>query len=54
MIYIFLPAYNEEHALPILVKKFAEAFKGIGDHYRFVVLDAEPDQKPDYDRVETS
>ncbi|MBI2095515.1 MAG: glycosyltransferase family 2 protein [Candidatus Omnitrophica bacterium] len=39
MIFIFLPAYNEEIALPRLVKKFAEQMKAEGEDYRIVVLD---------------
>ncbi len=39
MIYIFLPAYNEEQALPILVKKFSEVLKKHQRDYRVVVLD---------------
>ena len=39
MIYIFLPAYNEEEALGILVKRFDEELKGAGEPYRVVVVD---------------
>ena len=39
MIYVFLPAYNEEEALPKLVKKFDEEFKSIGEAYHIVVVD---------------
>ncbi len=39
MIRIFLPAYNEEVALPRVVKKFDAEFKKIGKSYRIVVLD---------------
>jgi len=39
MIYVFLPAYNEEAALPKLVKKFDDEFKKSGEAYRIVVVD---------------
>ena len=39
MIYIFLPAYNEELALPRLVKKFGEEMKKASEAYQIVVLD---------------
>lgn len=39
MIWIFLPAYNEEIALPILVGKFAEVFSSHGLAYRVLVYD---------------
>ncbi|HXV18936.1 MAG TPA: glycosyltransferase family 2 protein [Candidatus Omnitrophota bacterium] len=39
MIYVFLPAYNEEVALPRLVEKFDETFKRDHAAYRVVVLD---------------
>ena len=39
MIYVFLPAYNEEIALPKIVKKFSEEMKRQNGPYRLVVLD---------------
>jgi dolichol-phosphate mannosyltransferase len=39
MIHIFLPAYNEEIALPRLVRKFAEEMSALNEPYRIVVLD---------------
>lgn len=39
MIYIFLPAYNEEEALGPVVQKFDTELKKIGAEYRIVVLD---------------
>ncbi len=39
MIYVFLPAYNEEEALPRLVEKFDREFKKSGEAYRIVVVD---------------
>ncbi|OIO38869.1 MAG: hypothetical protein AUJ71_01970 [Candidatus Omnitrophica bacterium CG1_02_49_16] len=39
MIYIFLPAYNEEIALPRLVKKFDEVLKRENEAYKIVVFD---------------
>ncbi len=39
MIYIFLPAYNEEIALPRVVEKFARQMKEQSEPYRFVVMD---------------
>lgn len=39
MIWIFLPAYNEEIALPILIKKFDDVFKSAGLEYRVLVFD---------------
>ncbi len=39
MITIFLPAYNEEIALPRLVRKFSEEMKKEKEPYRIVVLD---------------
>ena len=39
MIYVFLPAYNEENALPKLVLKFDHEFKKMGEVYRIVVVD---------------
>ncbi len=39
MIYIFLPAYNEEIALPRLVKKFVGELKTLHEPYQIVVLD---------------
>ncbi len=39
MIYIFLPAYNEEIALPRLVGKFGETLKQEPEGYRIVVQD---------------
>ncbi|OGW83105.1 MAG: hypothetical protein A3C47_04780 [Omnitrophica bacterium RIFCSPHIGHO2_02_FULL_51_18] len=39
MIYVFLPAFNEEKALPILVKKFDAEFKKLNLAYKIIVLD---------------
>lgn len=39
MIVVFLPAYNEESALPRLVEKFDAEIKKTGTPYRIVVLD---------------
>ncbi|MBI4432116.1 MAG: glycosyltransferase family 2 protein [Candidatus Omnitrophica bacterium] len=39
MIYIFLPAFNEEVALPRLVKKFADQMQKEKEPYRLVVFD---------------
>lgn len=39
MIYIFLPAFNEEIALPRLIGKFAEEMKKETESYKIVVLD---------------
>lgn len=39
MIWIFLPAYNEEIALPILVKKFSEVLSSAGLQYKILVFD---------------
>ncbi len=40
MIYIFLPAYNEAEALPILIEKFYKEFKRFGfKNYKFVIAD---------------
>ena len=39
MIYVFLPAYNEEEALPKLVQKFDDEFKRLAETYRIVVVD---------------
>lgn len=39
MIHIFLPAYNEEVALPRLVRKFVNEMSRLGEPYQFVVLD---------------
>lgn len=39
MIRVFLPAYNEEIALPILVGKFDAVFKEAGLEYRILVFD---------------
>ena len=39
MIIVFLPAYNEEVALPRLVKKFDDELKSANEPYRVVVLD---------------
>ena len=39
MIYIFLPAYNEELALPRLVKKFFDEMRRLHEPYQIVVLD---------------
>lgn len=39
MIYIFLPAYNEEIALPRLVKKFDDVLRQERESYKIVVLD---------------
>lgn len=39
MIYIFLPAYNEEVALPRLVRKFVDEMAKEGEAYRLVVFD---------------
>ena len=39
MIVVFLPAYNEELALPRLVKKFVEEMRLLGEPYQIVVLD---------------
>lgn len=39
MITIFLPAYNEEIALPRVVRKFSEVLKARKEPYKFVVLD---------------
>jgi dolichol-phosphate mannosyltransferase len=39
MIWVFLPAYNEEIALPILVKKFDEVFRPAGMEYKVLVFD---------------
>ncbi|MBI3316155.1 MAG: glycosyltransferase family 2 protein [Candidatus Omnitrophica bacterium] len=39
MIHIFLPAYNEEIALPRLVEKFGGELKSSEEPYRIVVLD---------------
>ncbi len=39
MIWVFLPAYNEEIALPILIKKFDDVFRSAGLEYRVLVFD---------------
>ena len=39
MIWIFLPAYNEEGALDLLVRKFDAELKKTGSKYRIVVMD---------------
>ncbi len=39
MIWIFLPAYNEEIALPRLMKKFDDTFRTGSENYRVVVQD---------------
>jgi len=39
MIYVLLPAYNEEDALRPLVRKLDEVFRGMGAVYRVVVVD---------------
>ena len=39
MIYVFLPAYNEEVALPRVVKKFSDVLGQRGERHRFIVLD---------------
>lgn len=39
MKYVFLPAYNEEKALPRLIEKFDREFKLLGEPYKIVVLD---------------
>ena len=39
MILIFLPAYNEEKALPLLLEKFDSEIRKTGEAYRVVVLD---------------
>ena len=39
MIYVFLPAYNEEIALPRLVKKFDEVLTKENEPYKIVLLD---------------
>lgn len=39
MIYVFLPAYNEEDALERVIQKFDVELKKIGADYRVVVLD---------------
>ena len=39
MITIFLPAYNEEIALPRLVKKFDEVLRREDEAYKIVVFD---------------
>lgn len=39
MIYIFLPAYNEELALPRLIGKFVVELKALNEPYQIVVLD---------------
>lgn len=39
MIWVFLPAYNEELALPRLVEKFDQVLKGQGEPYRIVIQD---------------
>lgn len=39
MIHVFLPAYNEEIALPRVVDKFARLFRTLDQPYRIVVLD---------------
>jgi dolichol-phosphate mannosyltransferase len=39
MILVFLPAYNEEVALPRLTKKFDEELRAAGEEYKIVVLD---------------
>lgn len=39
MIWVFLPAYNEEQALPLVARKFRDVFAQGGSPYRIVVLD---------------
>lgn len=39
MIFVFLPAYNEEAALEKLADKFRAAFRSMGEPYRIIVLD---------------
>ncbi|MCG3175888.1 MAG: Undecaprenyl-phosphate 4-deoxy-4-formamido-L-arabinose transferase [Candidatus Omnitrophica bacterium] len=39
MIWVFLPAYNEEKALPVVARKFRDVFARTGQDYRIVVLD---------------
>ncbi|RMF96076.1 MAG: glycosyltransferase family 2 protein [Candidatus Schekmanbacteria bacterium] len=39
MIWIILPSYNEEEALPILLEKIKETSKGFEDDYKVVVVD---------------
>lgn len=39
MIYALLPAYNEEIALPRLVKKFDDSLKSMAEGYRIVIQD---------------
>ncbi|HET9706246.1 MAG TPA: glycosyltransferase, partial [Vicinamibacterales bacterium] len=39
MIWIVLPAYNEEQALPKLLPKLDEALRRHGEPYRIVVVD---------------
>ncbi len=39
MIWIFLPAYNEAQALPVLLPKLHEAMTAAGHAYRLVVVD---------------
>jgi dolichol-phosphate mannosyltransferase len=39
MIWIFLPAYNEEIALPITVRKFVDVFSALNRPYRILVFD---------------
>lgn len=39
MIRVFLPAYNEEAALPVLVRKFDAELKRAGESYRILIVD---------------
>ena len=39
MIFIFLPAYNEEVALPRLLKKFNDVLKNESEGYKIIIQD---------------
>lgn len=39
MIFVMLPAYNEEKALPLLLNAFSQMFASMGGEYRVVVVD---------------
>jgi dolichol-phosphate mannosyltransferase len=39
VIYVLLPAYNEERSLPILLPKLRDVLDGLADDYRVVVCD---------------
>ncbi len=39
MIYLLLPAYNEEESLPLLIPKIDRLFRSIKREYRFIVCD---------------